>query len=90
MLQLDVRNLSLWRRRLVNAYEVDKCCLLFLIFINDLDLNINSSVFKFADDTKIIGTVKDSTDSERLQADVDTLYQWAGTWQMKFNISNAR
>jgi len=31
--------------------------LLFLIFINDLDLNINSSVFKFADDTKIIGTV---------------------------------
>ena len=39
--------------------------LLFLIFIKDLDLNINSSVFKFADDTKIIGTVKDSTDSER-------------------------
>ena len=34
---------------------------MFLIFINDLDLNINSSVFKFADDTKIIGTVKDST-----------------------------
>lgn len=64
--------------------------LLFLIFINDLDLNINSSVFKFADDTKIIGTVKDSTDSERLQADVDTLYQWAGTWQMKFNISKCK
>ena len=64
--------------------------LLFLIFINDLDLNITSSVFKSADDTKIIGTVKDSTDSERLQADVDTLYQWAGTWQMKFNISKCK
>ena len=34
--------------------------LLFLIFINDLDLNIFSTVFKFADDTKIISTIKDS------------------------------
>ena len=41
--------------------------------INDLDLNIFSSVFKFADDTKIISTVKDSTDSMKLQADINTL-----------------
>jgi len=50
-----------------------------LIFINDLDLNIFSSVFKFADDTKIISTIKDSADSMKLQADINTLYQWAGS-----------
>ena len=45
--------------------------LLFLIFINDLNLNIFGSVFKFADDTKIISTVKHSTDSMKLQGDIN-------------------
>jgi len=49
--------------------------LLFLIFINDLDLNIFSLVFKFVDDTKMISSVKDSTDSMKLQADINTFYQ---------------
>ena len=66
----------------------DCCCL--LIFINDLDLNIFSSVFKFADDTKIISTVKDSTDSMKLQANINALYQWAGSWQMSLNISKCK
>ena len=64
--------------------------LLFLIFIKDLDVNIFSPVFKFTDDTKIISTVKDSTDSTKLQADINTLYQWAGSCQMSFNISKCK
>ena len=59
---------------------------LFLIFINDLDLNISSSVFKSADDTKITSTINNWLDSKKLQADLDTLYQWAVSWQMNFNV----
>jgi len=33
--------------------------LLFLIYINDLDVNVVSNVFKFADDTKLFRQVKD-------------------------------
>ena len=58
--------------------------------IDDLNLNIFGLVFKFADDTKIISTVKDSTDSMKLQADINTLHQWAGSWQMLFNISKCK
>jgi len=37
--------------------------LLFLIFINDLDVeDINSNILKFADDTKIFKEVRCSTD----------------------------
>ena len=35
--------------------------LLFLIFINDLDEDINSNILKFADDTKIFKEVRCST-----------------------------
>jgi len=39
------------------------CPILFLIFINDIDCRIVNLLMKFADDTKIFGTV----DTERLQ-----------------------
>ena len=43
--------------------------LLFLIFINDLDLELLSSILKFADDTKIYG--KAATPADRLQLQLD-------------------
>jgi len=36
--------------------------LLFLIFINDLDEDINSHILKFADDTKIFKEIRNSAD----------------------------
>jgi len=41
--------------------------LLFLIFINDLESSTTGSVFKFADDTKIFGQVRDTFDNIRMQ-----------------------
>jgi len=35
--------------------------LLFLIFINDLDEDVNSSILEFADDTKIFKEIRNST-----------------------------
>ena len=41
--------------------------LLFLLFVNDLPSVIKSHIRMFADDTKIWHTIKDETDSIRLQ-----------------------
>jgi hypothetical protein len=53
--------------------------LLFLIFINDLDLavSLQELLLKFADDTKLAGIVKDEADRMRLQAALDNLLQWS-------------
>jgi len=56
--------------------------LLFLIFINDLDLNIHNVLLKFADDTKICSRICNSDDVKKLQEDLNTLQEWAHTWQI--------
>ena len=64
--------------------------LLFLIFINDLDSHILSHILKFADDTKLFGTVNTEADQVTLQNDLDLLTLWAHTWQMKFNVEKCK
>ena len=39
---------------------------LFLIYIDDLENNIFSSVFKFADDTKLLGKLNNTNDRNLL------------------------
>ena len=58
---------------------------LFLVFINDLDIGIRSDIWKFADDTKILGVVEDVGSADLLQRDMDRLMDWSSTWQMQFN-----
>jgi len=43
---------------------------LFLIFINDLEIDIVNSVFKFVDDTILHGKVNDNNDRDQLQQDL--------------------
>ena len=59
--------------------------LLFLVYINDLDIGISSKVSKFADDTKIACAVQGEKDNYRIQRDLDRLIAWADRWQMEFN-----
>ena len=40
--------------------------ILFLIFINDLDINIKSHILKFADDTKIFRSITNNSDYNEL------------------------
>jgi len=55
--------------------------ILFIIYINDLDLDIKSSISKFAD-TKV-GRITNSTgDETALQRDLDMLLKWSNNWQM--------
>jgi len=60
--------------------------ILFLIFINDIDCGIVNQLMKFADETKIFGTVNTMRDTERLQGDLDSLLLWSRDWQMEFNV----
>ena len=59
---------------------------LFLIYINDLDQGIWNWILKFADDTKIFGEVSTSSQHQKLQQDLDSLFYWSQEWQMLFNI----
>ena len=59
--------------------------LLFLVYINDLPQNINSTVRLFADDCVIYKEIKSSQDADILQKDLETLSAWEKLWQMKFN-----
>ena len=44
---------------------------LFLIYINDIVMNINSTIKLFADDAKVFRAIKNSEDSTILQTDLD-------------------
>ena len=58
---------------------------LFLILINDIDQNLDSFTSLFADDTRVLREVRDEEDVEKLQADLDTLYEWQKKNNMEFN-----
>lgn len=60
--------------------------LLFLIYINDIDVGVISKISKFADDTKLCGMVDDVEGSRILEKDLKTLFEWSEDWQMLFNI----
>ena len=64
--------------------------ILFLIFINDIDSSVSSSISKFADDTKLYRKVSDEHDALLLQKDLDRLFSWSQTWQMSFNADKCK
>ncbi|HBI40457.1 MAG TPA: hypothetical protein DDY16_05865 [Tenacibaculum sp.] len=61
--------------------------ILFVLFINDLPLNINSgtNIALYADDTKIWRPIKSERDQELLQSDINSLDQWAQANKMRFH-----
>lgn len=61
--------------------------MLFLLYVNDITTNVNSSMRLFADDSVIYRTICGPDDQERLQEDLQKVFQWAETWSMAFNIS---
>jgi hypothetical protein len=59
---------------------------LFLIYINDIDLGLLSKISKFADDSKLCRNVRNDNDRASLQQDLDNLNHWSQKWQMQFNV----
>ena len=50
--------------------------LLFLIYINDIPMNVKSKVRLFADDTALYLTISTSSQSEILKKDLGNLERW--------------
>ena len=71
---------------------------LFLIFINDLPLEVISPVSLFADDSKIFTRIvgeknkncREICGREILQKDLDSIKEWAGRWRMEFNVDKCK
>jgi ribonucleases P/MRP protein subunit RPP40 len=68
--------------------------LLFLIFINDLDLAAEEvpveAIAKFADDTKVGNRIRTDEDRARLQTALDRMCEWTVVWGMKFNVQKCK
>jgi len=60
--------------------------LLFLIFINDINKGIVNKLLKFADDTKLVGTVSSECEINQVRLDLKQPYDWSVEWQVLFNV----
>ena len=62
--------------------------LFFLIYINDLIVNLKCDVKMFADDTSLFKVVDDiGRSAHELNADLDKVQIWAWQWKMQFNAN---
>ena len=59
--------------------------ILFIVYINDLSDHIQSSLWTFADDTKIYHPILSDVDHTMLQNDFNYFMQWNKTWQGSLN-----
>ena len=58
--------------------ETVLCPLLFLIMISDIDKDVSASeLVSFADATRLYSGVGDVADCDKLQLDLNAVYDWA-------------
>ena len=60
---------------------------MFLLYINDIGLQITSELGLFADDNILYAVVNNISSAEVLQSDLNKLVVWSEKWQMAFNAS---
>ncbi|CAB4010973.1 Hypothetical predicted protein, partial [Paramuricea clavata] len=66
--------------------------LLFLLYINDMPEVISQGSYLplFADDSKCFRVIFNASDQDRLQEDLNALYDWSIKWGMEFNVEKCK
>ncbi len=59
---------------------------LFIIYINDIDLGLDNFITKFADNAKVGNAVLPEGNRQSLQ-DLRKISDWSVNWEMHFNIN---
>ena len=62
----------------------------WLYVTSGVDSGIVNRLFKFADDTKLVGTVYSAEEIEQFHSDIKRLYDWSTDWQMLFNTDKCK
>lgn len=60
------------------------------LFLNHLDLGVNSEVTKFVDNIKLLRELRAREGCEELRRDLSTLDTWTSAWQMKFKMGKCK
>lgn len=60
------------------------------MYINDLPAGVSSGILLFADDAKLYRKISSVSDVQILQNDLDKVYQWSRTWNLKLNSSKCK
>lgn len=60
--------------------------LLFLLYINDINENVQSHIRLFADDCILYRQITSETDCSVIQNDLCAIYAWCQRWEMKLNL----
>lgn len=60
--------------------------ILFNVFINDLSPKLKSDHLFYADDLKLFSRIRSSGDCDRLQSDLNSLFDWSVTNKIALNI----
>ena len=65
--------------------------LLFIIYINDIESEIESDILIFADDTSLFATGLDPAETTlQLNRDLEKIANWAIQWKVTFNVKKSK
>ncbi len=64
--------------------------IMFIKYINDIDVGVNNSISKLADDAKIGDSQVDGSDRLHLQEDLRYISEGFETLEMPFNVNKCR
>lgn len=66
--------------------------LLFLVYINDMPgvISGDTSLPLFADDSKCFRLILCQDDGDKLQEDLNKLFEWSRIWGMEFNVKKCK